>query len=355
MPTMHAAVVTTFDEPPHYQQYEVPKAEAIGETLVDVLAVGLHPRVRSGAAGSHYTSTATLPMIPGVDGVGRRPDGTVVYFVAGDGVNGTMAERAVIDPRRAIELPADVDVAKVAAAMNPAMSSWVALRRRVPLTAGQSVLILGATGSAGTMAVQIAARLGAGRVVAAGRDRDRLNALTALGADELVQLTDGSDAADEALAIAATHWTGSRSARSPDPPSSCPRCCCARPICAYRASAKARSRRPSTATSSHHSRPRSTPARSRSTPERPHSRTSSASGAKPSFRVNAPCSSHDVARAVGGEDPRRSIPAGRAASASAGALAAAFDRGLLIAASAGMISLRAPQEGSRAPCFRAAS
>src|ERR1700761_8182937 len=159
MSMMNAAVVTSFAEPPHYQPFKVPTVND-GEILVDVLAAGLHPRVRSGAAGQHYTSSGRLPMIPGVDGVGRRSDGTLVYFAADDDVIGTMADRAVVDARRAIELPAGVDVAKVAAAMNPAMSSWVALRRRVPLTAGESVLVLGATGNAGTMAVQIARRLG---------------------------------------------------------------------------------------------------------------------------------------------------------------------------------------------------
>jgi len=99
-----------------------------------------------------------------------------------------MAERALADRRRSIELPESVDVAKVAAAMNPAMSSWVALRRRVPLAPGQSVLVLGATGNAGGMAVQIARHLGAGRIVAAGRDRTRLQALTQ--ADAVVALSD---------------------------------------------------------------------------------------------------------------------------------------------------------------------
>src|ERR1700733_2059805 len=133
MPQMHAAVVTSFDEPPHYQRYETPQPSGDHELLVDVLAVGLHPRVRTGAAGAHYTSTGTLPMIPGIDGVGRRPDGTRIYFVADDDVIGTMADKAVVDVRRAIELPGGVEVTHVAAAMNPAMSAWVALRRRVPL------------------------------------------------------------------------------------------------------------------------------------------------------------------------------------------------------------------------------
>ena len=59
--------------------------------------------------GVHYTSTGTLPMIPGIDAVGRRPDGKRIYFVADDDALGTMADKAVVDVRRAIELPDDVE------------------------------------------------------------------------------------------------------------------------------------------------------------------------------------------------------------------------------------------------------
>jgi NADPH:quinone reductase-like Zn-dependent oxidoreductase len=203
MSEMNAAVVTSFDEPPHYMQFEIPEPVDADQVLVGVLAAGLHPRVRSGAGGAHYASTGALPMIPGVDGVGRRPDGKLVYFVPVDDVIGTMAERAVVDVRRAVELPDDADVAKIAAAMNPAMSSWVALRHRVPLQPGQSVMILGATGNAGTMAVQVAKLLGAGKVVGAGRDAARLEAVVAAGADAGVQLTADADSTAEALAEAA--------------------------------------------------------------------------------------------------------------------------------------------------------
>ena len=203
MARMNAAVVTSFAEPPHYQPFEVPQPNAADEFIVDVLAVGLHPRVRSGAAGAHYTSSGTLPMIPGIDAVGQRADGRRIYFVAADDVIGTMADQAVASARRSIVLPDDADIAKVAAARNPAMSSWVALRRRVPIEAGQSVLVLGATGNAGAMAVQVARRLGAGRVVGAGRDPGRLGALTSAGADVVVQLTGDDDATARALAAAA--------------------------------------------------------------------------------------------------------------------------------------------------------
>src|ERR1700722_14852112 len=201
--SMHAAVVRSFDRPPRYESYPTPTADGPDQTLVDVLAVGLHPRVRSGAAGRHYTSTGTLPMIPGVGGVGRLPGGGLIYFAVPDDVWGSMAGQAGADPRRAVPLPDDANVAKIAAAMNPAMSAWVALRRRVPLQPGQSVLVLGATGNAGTMAVQVARRLGADRVVGAGRNPERLAALAAVGADEVVALDDDAEGTAARLAKAA--------------------------------------------------------------------------------------------------------------------------------------------------------
>jgi len=200
---IHAAVVRSFDQPPQYERFDVRGPSGEDQVVVEVLAVGLHPRVRSGASGRHYSSTGRLPMVPGIDGVGRLPDGRTVYFATDDDLDGSMATRAVIDARRTVELPAAADVVKLAAAMNPAMSSWVALRRRVPLQPGQSLLVLGATGSAGRMAVQVAKRLGAGRVVAAGRDPGRLALLPALGADATVALTGDRDRDAAGLAGAA--------------------------------------------------------------------------------------------------------------------------------------------------------
>ena len=201
---IHAAVVRSFANPPRYEPFDLPAPTDEDQAVVEVLASGLHPRVRSGAAGSHYTSTGSLPMVPGIDGVGRREDGQVVYFVADDDLLGPMATHTVIDTRRSVMLPEGVDILKIAAAMNPAMSAWVALRRRVPIQPGQSVLILGATGSAGQMAVQVAKRLGAGRVVGAGRDKTRLDTLPDHGADATVALTDDADATAAALAAAAS-------------------------------------------------------------------------------------------------------------------------------------------------------
>ena len=200
---MHAAVVRSFDHPPRYESHDLPQPTGDDEASSMYSPWGCTPAVRSDAAGRHYTSTRRLPMIPGVDGVGRLADGQRVYFVTGDDALGSMAERAVVDLRRVIPLPEDVDTLKVAAAMNPAMSSWVALRRRVPLQAGQSILVLGATGNAGLMAVQVAKRLGAGRVIGAGRNPQRLAELRHVGADEVVALSDDPDSSGEGLAAAA--------------------------------------------------------------------------------------------------------------------------------------------------------
>jgi NADPH:quinone reductase-like Zn-dependent oxidoreductase len=199
---MNAAVVRSFGDPPAYEPFDEPMATP-DEMLIDVLAAALHPRTRSSANGSHYTSTGQLPMIPGLDGVGRDPDGQLRYFILDGPQLGSMAERVVIDPRRSVSLPTDTDVLTVAAAVNPAMSSWIALRNRIAFQPGQSVLVLGATGNAGQMAVQIAKRLGAGHVIAAGRDPERLAVLSELGADATVSLAGDSDTTVRSLGEAA--------------------------------------------------------------------------------------------------------------------------------------------------------
>ena len=135
---MHAAVVTSFDSPPAYREFPAPAPQQPQEVLADVLAVGLHPRVRSQADGSHYTSSGELPLIPGVDGVARTADGKMRYFVLEDTTMGAMAEQTLIDLRRSVVLPDGSDPVTIAAVMNPAMSSWIALRRRISFSTSYS-------------------------------------------------------------------------------------------------------------------------------------------------------------------------------------------------------------------------
>lgn len=202
---MHAAVVTSFDTAPDAQDFTLPTPQGAHQVVVDVLAAGLHPRVRSQADGTHYTSTHELPLVPGIDGVGRDASGALRYFVLPDTTLGSMAEQTIIDTRRSITLDEGCDPVQIAAAMNPAMSSWVALRRRTRLTPGQKVLILGATGNAGRLAVQVARHLGASNVAAVGRDTGKLAELTDLGADHLIDLSADPAEVSSRLAEAGRH------------------------------------------------------------------------------------------------------------------------------------------------------
>jgi NADPH:quinone reductase-like Zn-dependent oxidoreductase len=189
---VHAALVTDFARPPAYAEVPDPSGPGVP---VAVLAAGLHPRVRAQAAGTHYADDAEPPLVPGLDGVGRDPEGTLRYFVLPDTPQGSMAESTLVDPRRSVALPAGADPVAVAAGMNPAMSSWLALRRRIAVEPGFSVLVLGAAGSAGRMAVQVARLLGAGRVVGAARRAERLADLELDGTVDL-DASDWAAAAD---------------------------------------------------------------------------------------------------------------------------------------------------------------
>jgi NADPH:quinone reductase-like Zn-dependent oxidoreductase len=184
---MNAAVVHAFDAPPRYMSFEEPVAEQ-GELLVNVSAAGLHPIVKALANGSHYGSTGVLPFVPGVDGVGRLADGRRVYCGVARSPFGTFAERTVASAAMCLTLPEGLADATAAGLANPGMSSMAALNLRARLVAGESVLILGATGVAGQLAVQIAKRLGARRVVVAGRNPQALESLRDLGADAVISL-----------------------------------------------------------------------------------------------------------------------------------------------------------------------
>jgi NADPH:quinone reductase-like Zn-dependent oxidoreductase len=195
---MKAAVVEAFGAAPKYKDFAEPVASA-GEKLVRVSAAGLHPIVKGLAAGSHYGSTGELPFIAGVDGVGKLEDGTRVYFGTMRKPFGTFAEIAPAPDWITLNLPEALADETAAALANPGMSSWAALKYRAQFKAGESVLILGATGVAGQLAVQIAKRLGARRVVACGRNLPALEECRGLGADALISLGQEREALVTAL------------------------------------------------------------------------------------------------------------------------------------------------------------
>jgi len=163
-------------------EFAEPAAEA-GETLVEVRAAAIKQLDRAIASGSHYASPKDLPIVCGTDGVGVAPDGTRVYFVVRRRPFGSMAERA--PAALTVPLPDGVDDASAAAVVNPSLAAFLPLVWRGRLERGETVLVIGATGASGRMTVRAARLLGAGRVIAAGRNQEILNTL---GADATIDL-----------------------------------------------------------------------------------------------------------------------------------------------------------------------
>lgn len=187
---MKAAVVTSYDSPPCFSEFNLPTPQQ-GEVLVKVNAAALSQLVRIQASGKHYIRPQP-PFIPGVDGVGILEDGSRVYFAFPRAPFGSMAEYVCVDANHLVPLPDNIDDITAAAIANPGMSSWAALTERAGFQKGESVLINGATGASGRLAVQIARHLGASRVIATGRSQKHKEAILALGADEYI-LTEGAD------------------------------------------------------------------------------------------------------------------------------------------------------------------
>jgi NADPH:quinone reductase-like Zn-dependent oxidoreductase len=190
---MKAAVKPSATGPIEFAEFREPDVSD-GLELVELVAAGIHPIVRSLADGSHYGSEDAYPLVPGVDAVARTASGELIYTGYVRAPWGTLAERMAAPGGFHLSLPAGADPAKVAGGMNAGISSWMPLQGRLKeVDALGTVLILGATGVAGYVAVQNAFALGASRVVAVGRDADGLARASALGAIP-VRLTGGEDA-----------------------------------------------------------------------------------------------------------------------------------------------------------------
>jgi NADPH:quinone reductase-like Zn-dependent oxidoreductase len=195
---MKAAIVRGPSLAPAYGDFAEPLPGA-GDVRVTVSAAAISRVTRSRALGSHYTSSGAFPFVAGIDGVGRLDDGSRVYFVLPRGPHGSMAERTVVPRPQCVALPDDLDDATAAALANPGMSSWAALTGRAELKPGETVLVNGATGTAGRLAVQIAKHLGAAKVIAAGRNIDALREVAALGADVTIALGEDDRALEARL------------------------------------------------------------------------------------------------------------------------------------------------------------
>jgi NADPH:quinone reductase-like Zn-dependent oxidoreductase len=173
---MKAAIVTSAGEEPTYGHFRDPVLQE-GLTIVTVTATALTNLTKGRTSGSHYSANDQYPFVPGVDGVGTLADGRRVYFAMPETPFGAMAEQTLVDSRRIISLPDNLDDVAAAALANPGMSCFAALVERGRFLARETVLINGATGTAGGVAVQVAKQLGAGKVIVTGRNVQQLEAL----------------------------------------------------------------------------------------------------------------------------------------------------------------------------------
>ena len=192
---VRAAVLHDFGATPVFGEFAEPSAAA-GQVVVDVAAAGLHHLDLHKATGTFYMGPPPLPSVVGTDGVGRLPDGMRVYFDTTIAPYGSMAERALVPEEATFEVAEDVDDAVAAALGNTGLGAWLALAWRSGLQPGETVLVLGASGAVGSIAVQAAKLLGAGRVVAAARPSAHLQALLGRGADAVVELGGDEDLPD---------------------------------------------------------------------------------------------------------------------------------------------------------------
>ncbi len=195
---MKAAVLHHVGGVPRYEDFPDPVA-GDDEVIIDVKAVAVENVDKAIAAGTHYTSgryTGRLPMIPAFDGVGALPDGTLVGFGNVRPPYGALAEKTVVPHGSYRPIPDGVDPAVVT--VMPSAITAMSMKTAAGFTPGETVLVQGATGVAGRLAVQVARLLGAGRIVATGRDDDRLREVQAVGADTVINTA----VSDEALAQA---------------------------------------------------------------------------------------------------------------------------------------------------------
>ncbi len=196
---MYAAVLHTLGKPPRYEQFPEP-VPGDGEVIVHVRAASLKPIDKQLASGSHYATPRELPLICGTDGVGYLGNGQRVFFGGPRAPYGAMAQQTVVRRAFSFPVPDGVDDETAAALPNPGVSAWLSLAFRAKLAPGENVLILGATGVTGKLAVKIAKLLGAGRVVAAGRNQQVLSTLQEQGADATVRLNAPAQDLGEAFA-----------------------------------------------------------------------------------------------------------------------------------------------------------
>lgn len=190
---MKAAVIFQKGGMPAYTDFPEPIAQNEEQLLITVKAAAIKHLDKSQASGKHYSTQNDISCakVIGGDGVGTLADGTRVYAI---GISGMIAEKALIEKSRMVALPDLIDDATAAALPNAVIGSAMGLRFRAGMKPGETVLINGATGFTGKMAVQIAKYYGAEKVIATGRNEQSLQRLLTLGADEIISVKQEDEA-----------------------------------------------------------------------------------------------------------------------------------------------------------------
>ena len=192
---MRAAIIREYGTAPEVGEFDEPRA-GDGEVVVEVLAGALNPVDIQMASGSFHQPVPDPPYVPGREGVGRTEDGTRAYFENPVAPFGPLAERALVKSESLVELPDAVDDDLATCFGVAGLAAWLALERRGHVGEGDTVLVLGASGVVGMIAVQAAKLMGADLVVAAARDPDGLARAEEVGADATVLLDEVDDMAE---------------------------------------------------------------------------------------------------------------------------------------------------------------
>jgi len=188
---MRAAILREYGTVPELADHPEPT----GPDVVEVLAAGMNPVDIRIATGTFPLERYDPPYVAGKEAVGRRRDGTLTYFEYAVKPFGAFAEKTQLAPGDGYPLPEGLDPALAVCLGVSGLAAWLGLEWRGRLQRGETVLVLGASGVVGQIAVQAAKLLGAGRVVAAARSAEGLQRASALGADATVKLADDQAAA----------------------------------------------------------------------------------------------------------------------------------------------------------------
>jgi len=193
---MKAAVINKLGDTPKYTNFPEPEIQDNNQLLMNMKAAAVKNLDKLRASGKHYASHKELPAIVGMDGVGILENGKRVYA---QGITGMLAEKAIIRKDKYTPIPDNLDWNMAAALPNAVLGTAMALKIRGQIKPGQNVLINGATGVTGQMAVQIAKHYGAKTIIATGRDAENLEKTKSLGASETVSLRQDDDAVVEQI------------------------------------------------------------------------------------------------------------------------------------------------------------